>query len=67
MFRSCNALRVRYLNLSTTQNTIRQLAPYAEKYKVMLCPHGHSITWDRQEFGDTKSFEEAFTTVIFKQ
>lgn len=60
LFRSCNALRVRYLNLSTTQNTIRQLAPYAEKYKVMLCPHGHSITWDRQEFGDTKSFEEAF-------
>lgn len=38
LFRSCKALRVRYLNLSTTLKTIKEYAPYAEKYQVMLCP-----------------------------
>src|SRR3954451_19117136 len=59
LFRSCKALRVKYLNLSTTLDTIKQLYPFAEKYKVMLCPHGHSVTWDLQEFSTTKTFEEA--------
>ena len=60
LFRSCKALRVKYLNLSTTLATIKQMAPYAEKYQVMLCPHGHSITWDKEEFAGTDTFEAAF-------
>jgi sugar phosphate isomerase/epimerase len=60
LFRSCEALRLKYLNLSTTLDTIKQLYPFAEKYRVMLCPHGHSVTWDPQEFSTTKTFEEAF-------
>ena len=60
LFRSCNALRVKYLNLSTRLATVKQLLPYAEKYKVMLCPHGHSITWDKEEFAGTDTFEAAF-------
>jgi sugar phosphate isomerase/epimerase len=60
LFRSCKALGVKYLNLSTLLATVEQLAPYAEKYQVMLCPHGHSVTWDPQEFSTTATFEKAF-------
>jgi len=60
LFRSCKALRVKYLNLSTRLATVKQLLPYAEKYKVMLCPHGHSITWDKEEFAGMDTFETAF-------
>ncbi|WP_068093589.1 sugar phosphate isomerase/epimerase family protein [Novosphingobium rosa] len=60
IFRACQALRVTWLNLSTRFATIRQMAPFAEKYRIMLCPHGHSNVADRGEFSDTKSFEAAF-------
>jgi sugar phosphate isomerase/epimerase len=60
LVRSCKALGVKNLNLSTTLATVKELLPYAEKYEIMLCPHGHSITWDKEEFSTTATFEEAF-------
>jgi hypothetical protein len=60
LVRSCKALGVKNLNLSTTLATVKELLPYAEKYEVMPCPHGHSITWDKEEFSTTETFETAF-------
>jgi sugar phosphate isomerase/epimerase len=39
---------------------VKRLVPFAEEHQVIVAPHGHSMTWDSEEFSTGAMFERAF-------
>ena len=58
-FDMARALGVKYITASSTLSTAKRVAPYADKYKIVVAMHGHSNVKDPNEFARPESFEEA--------
>jgi sugar phosphate isomerase/epimerase len=56
-FMAAKALGCTSINLSTKYTILKRLIPFAEKHQLIVAPHGHSITWDPEEFSSRKTFE----------
>jgi sugar phosphate isomerase/epimerase len=59
-FEAAHTLGATSLNLSPKFTLVERLAPFADKHQIMLGIHGHSITWDSNEFSTMATFERAF-------
>ncbi|MEQ1948130.1 MAG: TIM barrel protein [Bryobacteraceae bacterium] len=59
-FQFAKALGAKAVNTSTKLTVLKRLVPFAEKNQVMVAPHGHSVTWDPEEFSTEATFEKAF-------
>jgi len=59
-FEAAHVLGATSLNLSPKFTLVEKLAPFADKHQMMIGVHGHSITWDSNEFSTMATFERAF-------
>lgn len=59
-FQMTKALGARAMNISTKFTILKRLIPFAEKNQIIVAPHGHSVTWDPEEFSTRATFERAF-------
>jgi len=59
-FQMARELGAKSVNVSTTFAMIKRMVPFAEKSGVMVAPHGHSTTWDPEEFSTRATFIKAF-------
>ncbi|MDW5266951.1 MULTISPECIES: sugar phosphate isomerase/epimerase [Acidobacteriaceae] len=60
LFLGAKALRVKAVNMAPRLSVLKRFVPAAEKHGIMLAVHGHSKTWDPEEFSNEASFERAF-------
>jgi sugar phosphate isomerase/epimerase len=58
-FVAAKALGVKLLTSSATVKAAKRLAPFAEKYKILVAMHNHSNVKDANEFARPESFEQA--------
>jgi len=59
-FQAAKALGAKAVNISTKMVVLKHLVPFAEKNEIIVAPHGHSVTWDPEEFSTRATFEKAF-------
>lgn len=60
IFQAAKALGVKAINASITRTELRRLVPFAEKHRMIIAPHGHSVTSDPEEFSTRQTFTDAF-------
>jgi sugar phosphate isomerase/epimerase len=60
VFQMTKALGAKAINISTKMAVLKRLVPFAEKNQIIVAPHGHSVTWDAEEFSTRATFEKAF-------
>ena len=60
-FRMANAVGARAISTSTQVTVSKRVAPFADKYKMMVGYHGHDATWDPNEFATPESFATAMS------
>lgn len=58
-FEITRALGAQIITASTTLDVAKRIAPFAEKYKMVVAMHGHSNTSDPNEFATPDSFAAA--------
>ncbi|MCL4401906.1 MAG: sugar phosphate isomerase/epimerase [Acidobacteria bacterium] len=58
-FRIARALGVKVITSSATVSVTKRVAPFAEKYKIVVGMHGHSNIENPNEFARPESFEKA--------
>jgi sugar phosphate isomerase/epimerase len=58
-FQIAQALGVKVITASSTVSVMPRLAPFAEKYKIMVGVHGHNNVKDPNEFATPESFAKA--------
>lgn len=59
-FQAAKALGAKAVNISTKMPMLKRMVPFAEKNQVIVAPHGHSVTWEPEEFSTRATFEKAF-------
>jgi sugar phosphate isomerase/epimerase len=59
-FLAAKTLGAKAINVSTNFTQLKRMVPFAEKHQVIVAPHGHSVTWDPEEFASRESFVRAF-------
>jgi sugar phosphate isomerase/epimerase len=60
IFYAAKALGVRAINASIRLPMLKRAIPFAEKHRMILAPHGHSVVQDLEDFSTRKSFTDAF-------
>lgn len=60
-FRMANAVGARAISTTTQVTVSKRVAPFADKYKMMVGYHGHDATWDPNEFATPESFATAMS------
>jgi sugar phosphate isomerase/epimerase len=60
MFQMTKALGAKAMNISTTASMLKRMVPFAEKHQIIVAPHGHSETWNPEQFSTRATFEKAF-------
>jgi sugar phosphate isomerase/epimerase len=58
-FQIAQALGVKVITASSTVSVMPRVAPFAEKYKIMVGVHGHNNVKDPNEFATPESFAKA--------
>ncbi|MBO0798314.1 MAG: sugar phosphate isomerase/epimerase [Blastocatellia bacterium] len=58
-FQMAEALGVKLITASSTLSAAKRVAPFAEKYKIMVAMHGHSNLKDPNQFAKPESFSAA--------
>jgi sugar phosphate isomerase/epimerase len=58
-FQMAQALGVKVITASSTVSVMPRVAPFAEKYKIMVGVHGHNNVKDPNEFATPESFAKA--------
>jgi sugar phosphate isomerase/epimerase len=58
-FDFAKALGARFITASTTLSTVKRVAPFAEKHRMVVAMHGHSNLKDPNEFATPQSFAQA--------
>jgi len=58
-FEMAKALGVKVLTASATVSVARRVAPFADRYKIVVGMHGHSNVKDPNEFAKPESFQQA--------
>lgn len=58
-FQMAEALGVKVITASSTVSVMPRVAPFAEKYKIIVGVHGHANTRDPNEFATPESFAKA--------
>jgi|SRR5579875_1102870 len=64
-FLAAKALGVRIITSSTTLPVAQRVAPFAEKYKLIVAMHGHSDVEDPTQFSTPESFAKALAMSRF--
>jgi sugar phosphate isomerase/epimerase len=60
-FQMARALGVKVITASSTVSAAKRVAPFADKYKIVVGMHGHSNVNDPNEFAKPESFEQAMS------
>ena len=60
IFYAAKALGVRAINSSIRLPMLKRAVPFAEKHKMILAPHGHSVVQDLEDFSTRKTFTDVF-------
>jgi sugar phosphate isomerase/epimerase len=58
-FQTVKAMGVKYITASSTLTAAKKVAPFAEKYKIVVAMHGHDNIKDPNQFAKPESFEAA--------
>jgi sugar phosphate isomerase/epimerase len=58
-FQMVKAMGVKYITASSTVTAAKKVAPFAEKYKIVVAMHGHDNVKDPNQFAKPESFEAA--------
>ncbi len=58
-FQMAQALGVKLITASSTLSAAKRVAPFADRYRIMVAMHGHSNLTDSNEFAKPESFTQA--------
>lgn len=58
-FQMAQALGVKVITASSTLTAAKRVAPFADKYKIIVAMHGHDNMTDPNQFAKPESFEQA--------
>jgi sugar phosphate isomerase/epimerase len=61
IFVAAKALGARAINSSIRLPTLKRAIPFAEKHRMIIAPHGHSVVLDPEDFSTRKTFTDVFT------
>jgi sugar phosphate isomerase/epimerase len=58
-FQMVKAMRVKVITASSTLTAAKRVAPFADKYKIVVAMHGHDNLTDPNQFAKPESFDAA--------
>jgi sugar phosphate isomerase/epimerase len=60
-FQMARALGVEFITASSTLSSAKRVAPFADKYKIVVAMHNHANLTDPNEFARPESFKQALS------